>query len=185
MPLEQLAFERGEEALTHRVVVRIAHAAHRWSHTHVPAPLPERDRRVLAALIGMVNHIDRSALRERHVERLEHELGPQVRRHRPTDDPAAPRIEDDGEVEKPAQVGTYVMSATQRRSGPAAVKSRSTRSGAGRASRSRMVVRVPLRRLTPVKLSARMSRATRLRPTRTPSAPSSAWIRRSPYVARD
>src|SRR5438132_1396972 len=47
------------------------------------------------------------------------------------------------------------MSATQRRSGAAAVKSRSTRSGAGRASRSRMVVRVPLRRLTPAKPSAR------------------------------
>ena len=40
----------------------------------------------------------------------------------------------------PAHVGTYVMSATQSWSGPGAPKSRSTRSGAGRASRSRLVV---------------------------------------------
>src|SRR5690625_4221183 len=35
---------------------------------------------------------------------------------------------------KPVQVGTYVISATQSWSGPSAVKSRSTRSGAGRVS---------------------------------------------------
>ena len=34
---------------------------------------------------------------------------------------------------QPAQVGTYVMSATHSWSGPSAEKSRSTRSGAGRA----------------------------------------------------
>src|SRR6266542_4873388 len=43
------------------------------------------------------------------------------------------------------------MSATQSRSGPGAVKSRSTRSGAGQASGQRSVVRIPLRRLTPCK----------------------------------
>ncbi len=58
------------------------------------------------------------------------------------------------------------MSATQSWFGPAAVKSRSTRSGAGRASRSRdVVVDERLRRLTPAKPAARISRATRLRPT--------------------
>src|SRR6266540_7175535 len=51
----------------------------------------------------------------------------------------------------PAHVGMYVMSATQSRSGPGAVKSRSTRSGAGQASGQRTVVRIPLRRLTPCK----------------------------------
>src|SRR5207237_798656 len=80
------------------------------------------------------------------------------------------------------QVGMYVMSATQSRSGPVALKSRSTRSGAGRASRSRTVVWMPLRRLTPAKPSVRMSRATRLRPMWTPSAASSAWTRRAPDV---
>ena len=56
---------------------------------------------------------------------------------------------------------------------------------AGRASRSRRVVWGRLRRLTPAKPSARMSRAIRLRPTCTPSAASSAWTRRSPKVPRD
>src|SRR5205807_10280496 len=97
-----------------------------------------------------------------HVEGVEDEVGAQVRRHRPAHDAAAPGIEDDGKVEE-AGPGRDVMSATQRRSGPGALKSRSTRSGAGRASRSRMVVRGLLRRLTPAKPSARISRATRLR----------------------
>jgi hypothetical protein len=39
----------------------------------------------------------------------------------PTDHAGAPDIEDDGEIEETAQVGMYVMSATQSRSGPAAV----------------------------------------------------------------
>src|SRR5260370_37047312 len=54
-----------------------------------------------------------------------------------------------------------VMSATQSRFGAAAEKSRSTRSGAGRASLSRRVVTtVPRRRLTPTIPAARISRAT-------------------------
>jgi hypothetical protein len=48
---------------------------------------------------------------------------------------------------KPAQVETYVMSATHSWSGPVAVNCRSTRSGAGRATSSRRVVRNDLRRL--------------------------------------
>jgi len=57
------------------------------------------------------------------------------------------------------------MSATHNRFGPGATKLRSTRSGAGRALRSRTVVVIHLRRLTPTKPAVRISRATRLRPT--------------------
>ena len=64
----------------------------------------------------------------------------------------------------PAHVGTYVMSATQSWSGPGAPKSRSTRSGAGRASRSRLVVHARPRREIPSIPARRMSRETRLRP---------------------
>ena len=46
----------------------------------------------------------------------------------------------------PAHVGTYGMSATHSWSAPGAPKSRSTRSGAGRASRSRLVVHARPRR---------------------------------------
>ena len=45
--VEELALERREEALTHRVIVRVAHAAHRRTHAHLTAALPEGDRRVL------------------------------------------------------------------------------------------------------------------------------------------
>ena len=61
----------------------------------------------------------------------------------------------------PAHVGTYGMSATQSWSGPGAPKSRSTKSGAGRASRSRLVVHARRRREIPWIPALRMSRETR------------------------
>src|SRR5258707_2025350 len=42
----------------------------------------------------------RLALAQCHVERVEHQLGTQVRRHRPADDAAAAGIEHDGEVQE-------------------------------------------------------------------------------------
>src|SRR5712691_9084534 len=86
---------------------------------------------------------------------------------------------------KPVHVGTYVMSATNSRSGPVAVNWRSTRSGAGRAVSSRTVVWNGLRRLTPCTPAFRMSRATRFRPIWRPRAASSAWMRGAPYEPRD
>ena len=58
------------------------------------------------------------------------------------------------------------MSATHSRSGASAVKSRSTRSGAARARASRTVVRVPLRRLMPLKPARRINLAIRFGPQR-------------------
>jgi hypothetical protein len=66
------------------------------------------------------------------------------------------------------------MSATHTSFGAGALKLRSTRSGAGRLARSRVVVVIHLRRLTPQMPVTSISRATRLRPTRTPCAASSA-----------
>ena len=77
------------------------------------------------------------------------------------------------------------MSATQSRLGPSTRKSRCTKSGAARASGSRVVVMTHLRRLTPCTRAARMSRATRLRPMWIPWAASSACTRGAPYVPRD
>ena len=47
LAVEQLALERGEEALAHGVVVRVAHGAHRRAHAHRVAATAEGERRVL------------------------------------------------------------------------------------------------------------------------------------------
>ena len=71
------------------------------------------------------------------------------------------------------------MSATQRRLGAGAVKSRSGRSGAGRARSSRRVVRQNFLLVTPWRSAMRMSRATWWRPTVSScSSTSSLVIRR-------
>ena len=73
------------------------------------------------------------------------------------------------------------MSATHNWSGPVAEKSRFTKSGAGLALASLFVVPVlKRRRVTPSMPSSLISRATRLRLTRSPSARSPAWIRGQP-----
>jgi hypothetical protein len=45
--VEELALERGEEALTECVVLRVADGSHRRANTHLLAATPKRDRRVL------------------------------------------------------------------------------------------------------------------------------------------
>ena len=57
--------------------------------------------------------------------------------------------------------------------------------GSRRSPGQRTVVRVHLRRLIPCNPAAFMSRATRLRPTRTPCSARSKCTRGSPYVSRD
>src|SRR5947209_889563 len=52
---EQLALERREEALAHGVVVGIAHTAHRRSDAGLATAPAEGERRVLAALIRVMN----------------------------------------------------------------------------------------------------------------------------------
>jgi len=49
----------------------------------------------------MMNHGGGPTLPERHVERLEHQLGAQMSLHRPADDAPTEYIEHHGEVQKP------------------------------------------------------------------------------------
>ena len=72
---EQFALERSVEAFAHRVVVAITNGAHRRPYAGFGAALPERNRGILAALVGMMNDIRWFAPVERHVERIEHEFG--------------------------------------------------------------------------------------------------------------
>src|SRR5579859_4950514 len=103
--VEQLALERGEEALAHRVVKTIADRAHRRPHCGLAAALSEGNRGVLRALIGMMNHVAGSSLPESHVECFEHQLSPEMRRHRPTNDAPTPSVDHDCEVQKPRPGG--------------------------------------------------------------------------------
>ena len=48
-PVDELAFEGGEEALGHCVVKAVAHRTHRRYDAHLTAAFPERVRRILAA----------------------------------------------------------------------------------------------------------------------------------------
>ena len=98
--IEQLAFERGKEALRHRVVVGVADRPHRGAHARLPTSLAELDRGILRALIRMVDHAARPPLLERHVEGVEHDLPVQGARHRPAHDPTAERIEHDRQIEE-------------------------------------------------------------------------------------
>ncbi len=99
--IEQLALERGKEALTHRVVVAVGHGAHGRSNPGLLAAQPEGDRRVLAALVRVMNDVVGSSLSQGHVQRVEHEFCAQVRRHRPAHDLPAPGIEDNRQVQDP------------------------------------------------------------------------------------
>src|SRR5271167_2095714 len=98
--VKQLALEGGEEALAHGVVETVTHRAHRGSHTGLLAAFAEGERGVLTALVGMMDAPGRTALSERHVERLEHQLGAQIDLHCPAHDLAAEGVEHHRQIEK-------------------------------------------------------------------------------------
>src|ERR1700687_1146886 len=82
-PIKQLAFERGEEALRHRVVGGVSDRPHRGANTRLPTSFAELDGSVLRGLIRMVDPAARPPLPERHIEAVEHHLSVQSGRHRP------------------------------------------------------------------------------------------------------
>jgi len=57
LPVEQLALERGEEALTQGVVVGVAHAAHRRPDAGLATPATEGKRRVLGGFMRSSQHL--------------------------------------------------------------------------------------------------------------------------------
>src|SRR6516225_471556 len=59
-PVEKLAFQRGEEALAHGIVVGVSDRAHRGAHNGLAAAIAELNRGVLRALVGVVDHALRS-----------------------------------------------------------------------------------------------------------------------------
>src|SRR2546428_11413283 len=57
--VEQFAFERGKEALAHRVIEAIADRAHRGSHAGFAAALAKGERSVLGEFKRSSQHLDR------------------------------------------------------------------------------------------------------------------------------
>ena len=67
--------KRGEKALRHRIVVAIAGGPGRGHDSPLPTSLTESERSVLCALVGVMDDPLGTALCDRHVQRLEHQLG--------------------------------------------------------------------------------------------------------------
>src|SRR5947207_8074300 len=98
--IQHLAFKGCEDAFGHGVVEAVADAAHRGSYTELCAARAEGDHRVLAAVIGVVDHIARSSLYVGHLQRLLHQFTSQPIGHRPPDDQTREHIEHDRQVQK-------------------------------------------------------------------------------------
>src|SRR5260221_7695857 len=92
-PVEQLAFQGGEKALAHGVVETVADRTHRGSHPGLLAAHAEGDRGVLSTLVGMMDHLDRPALPERHVQSLDTQFRAQMSCHHPATHSATERVE--------------------------------------------------------------------------------------------
>src|SRR3989304_535350 len=163
--IQELALQRGKEALAECVVVAVADRSHGRPHAGLSATFPESDRSVLAALIGVVNHPSRTPLLDGHSQGIENQLGAQMGGHTcactagaSVAHPTTRRLQAStttARYNSPLQVAMYVtpalaagasVSATHRQLGLSAVNSRFTRSGAGCAPGWRGVVRLLLRR---------------------------------------
>jgi len=78
MSIQQLTFQAREEALGHRIVEAIANRSHRGTNAELLAAFAEGDRGVLTAMIGVMDHLLRTALGKSVFDRLQHQLRLQV-----------------------------------------------------------------------------------------------------------
>jgi hypothetical protein len=81
---------------------RFKHRAHGRADPGFPAAVTEGEGSILTAMIGMMDDLLRMTLQDSHLQGIQDELGAQVDRHSPTDDPAAPGVHHDGQVQEPA-----------------------------------------------------------------------------------
>ena len=64
--VEELALERGEEALAERIIVAVADGPHRRADPGLATPRPEGERRVLGEFNWSSQHLDDEVLRCRN-----------------------------------------------------------------------------------------------------------------------
>jgi hypothetical protein len=72
--------------------VAVLRMLHGRPHAGLPAAFAERQRRVLATLVTVMDHVARPALTDCHFQRIDYQLSTQMVCHRPADDLAAPGI---------------------------------------------------------------------------------------------
>ena len=148
LPGEELALQGGEEAFGHGIVVAIANGTHGAADADRLAAFAEEQRRVLSAMVGVVNHAALwSAVPDRHLQGANPQFRSEVIRHGPPHHAAAEHVEDHREVEKAfpccwdlGDVGDPELVRRAGGEGALAAKVRWTRSGAGSAAGSRRVV---------------------------------------------
>ena len=98
--VNQLALERGEDALGHGVVVAVTDIAHGHADPEGLAAHPEGQRRVLRPVIAVMDDRHRLATDRGHVEGRQDQFLAPVVGHRPADHSSAPDIDDHRQVEK-------------------------------------------------------------------------------------
>src|SRR6266700_6752720 len=98
--MDELGFERMEEALHRGIVVAVALPAHRGSEAGGLDRLSVICRGILNAAIGMVDQAGTSSLRrDRHPQGCQRQVSSQMIRHRPADDPSGVEVQDRGQIE--------------------------------------------------------------------------------------
>ena len=105
-PVDELTLEGGEETFRHRVVKAVPGRAGRGNDPHLVTSFAKGERSVLRSPVGMMYDLLGSAPCQGHVQHVEHQLGAQMIRHRPSHHPAAEHIEHDGQIQQSCPVGT-------------------------------------------------------------------------------
>ena len=95
-PIQQFTFQGREEALAHGIVVSIANRSCRRPNANFLAAFAKRQRRILRALIGVMDDIVWLAYSDGHIQGIQHQPCLQICRKGPADDAAGPGIQDDG-----------------------------------------------------------------------------------------
>ena len=98
--VQQLTLQRGKEALTQGIVIAIPNRSHGRADASSATTLAKGKRGVLSALVRMMDHAVWTSLPHSHLQRIEHQLGPQVSLHGPAHHPATEGIEHHGQIEE-------------------------------------------------------------------------------------
>ena len=105
---EQFALQARKEALDHRVVIAITYRAHGAADADGLATLPEAQRGVLTAVVGVMDDaLTRSPVSDRQLQRAHDQFAPEVVSHGSAHHATTEAVEDHGQIENPSSgVGT-------------------------------------------------------------------------------